>query len=114
MFYLKYAVIEIPEVKDTVVFRRGSTEAAQGLRDPESRCSPTLDGEEHGTMRSADSGSEEPKDPAEQRGFPGDRPEGQEDGVTKHGQQLAPDGGWGWVVLVGTVLVLAFDPWSGN
>ena len=27
--------------------------------------------------------------------------------MTKHGQQVAPDGGWGWVVLVGTVLVLA-------
>ncbi|XP_067089109.1 monocarboxylate transporter 6 [Osmerus mordax] len=92
---------------DTVVFRRGSTEAAQGLRCPESWCSQTLDGEEHGTMRSTDSGSDEQKDPADQRVFPAGCPEGQEDGVTKHGQQVAPDGGWGWVVLVGTVLVLA-------
>lgn len=92
---------------EAVVHRRGSTDAAQGPNDSESLCSQGLDEEGHRTKRSSDSDSSEHNELEEQNAFPTAPTQGQEDGLTRHGQQGAPDGGWGWVVLVGTILVLA-------
>lgn len=82
--------------------RRGSREATQGPEEGWSTPEPEEEPSDSEEPTKDDEGQEQTSYPA-----PPGTAAGQVAGLGGHSQPVAPDGGWGWMVLIATILVLA-------